>query len=219
MYVQAGLYHGGKLLQQLGEPVCEAFTTEQQRTHNPRWHQWLTFELETSKFPSGTRLCLTVWNRQKFRGDEEVNPLGWVNLPIFDDVQRMRTGIQRLKLWPKDKANPIGTCVDNISSKELTISCKTKEGITFLLKTLGEETKKLTSLSDMTIGPNRLRHIAHLKETKESLQLGIEELKAGKIEIAADFTRAASMSLGRIIGAVDIEDVLDDLFLGFCIGK
>ena len=71
----------------------------------------------------------------------------------------------------------------------------------------------------MTIGPNRLRHIAHLKETKESLQLGIEELKAGKIEIAADFTRAASMSLGRIIGAVDIEDVLDDLFLGFCIGK
>ena len=108
---------------------------------------------------------------------------------------------------------------DNISSKELILSCKTKEGIAFLLKTLGEETKKLTSLSDMTIGPNRLRHIAHLKETKESLQLGIEELKAGKIEIAADFTRAASMSLGRIIGAVDIEDVLDDLFLGFCIGK
>jgi len=108
---------------------------------------------------------------------------------------------------------------DNISSKELTLSCKTKEGITFLLKALGEETKKLTSLSDMAIGPNRLRHIAHLKETKESLQLSIEELKAGKIEIAADFTRAASMSLGRIIGAVDIEDVLDDLFLGFCIGK
>jgi len=27
------------------------------------------------------------------------------------------------------------------------------------------------------------------------------------------------MSLGRIIGIVDIEDVLDELFLGFCIGK
>ena len=41
----------------------------------------------------------------------------------------------------------------------------------------------------------------------------------GNIEIAADFTRGASMSLGRIIGIVDIEDVLDELFLGFCIGK
>ena len=108
---------------------------------------------------------------------------------------------------------------DNIYTDELSLSCKTKDGVDLLLKILGEETKKLVSVSDMSIGPNRLRHIAHLRETKESLQLATKELKMGNIEIAADFTRGASMSLGRIIGIVDIEDVLDELFLGFCIGK
>ena len=108
---------------------------------------------------------------------------------------------------------------DNIYTDELSLSCKTKDGVDLLLKVLGEETKKLVSVSDMSIGPNRLRHIAHLRETKESLQLATKELKIGNIEIAADFTRGASMSLGRIIGIVDIEDVLDELFLGFCIGK
>jgi tRNA modification GTPase len=108
---------------------------------------------------------------------------------------------------------------DVIYKDELSLSCKTKNGVDLLLKVLGEETKKLVSVSDMSIGPNRLRHIAHLRETKESLQLAIKELKTGNIEIAADFTRGASMSLGRIIGIVDIEDVLDELFLGFCIGK
>jgi len=108
---------------------------------------------------------------------------------------------------------------DDIFVDELSLSCKTKHGVDLLLKVLGKETKKLVSVSDMSIGPNRLRHIAHLRETKESLQLAIAELKLGKIEIAADFTRGASMSLGRIIGVVDIEDVLDELFLGFCIGK
>ena len=108
---------------------------------------------------------------------------------------------------------------DSVFPEELALSCKTEEGVAFLLKSLVEETKKLVSISDMSIGPNRLRHIAHLRETRESLQLAIEELKRGKIEIAADFTRGASMSLGRIIGVVDIEDVLDELFLGFCIGK
>ena len=102
---------------------------------------------------------------------------------------------------------------------EQTLSCKTKFGIDCLLKTLEGEAKKLVSLSDMSIGPNRLRHIAHLRETKESLELAKKELKKDKMEIAADYVRGSSVSLGRIIGLVDIEDVLDELFSGFCIGK
>jgi tRNA modification GTPase len=31
--------------------------------------------------------------------------------------------------------------------------------------------------------------------------------------------RAASVSLGRVVGSIDVEDVLDRLFKGFCIGK
>jgi len=107
----------------------------------------------------------------------------------------------------------------SISLGGFAVSCKTKQGIESLLEALGKEAKKLTSFSDRAIGPNRIRHINHLRETKESLEMAIIELKVYKIEVAADFIRSASVSLGRIIGAVDIEDVLDELFLGFCIGK
>ena len=108
---------------------------------------------------------------------------------------------------------------ETLFPEELPLSCKTKYGIEGLLKVLGQEAKKLVFLSDMSIGPNRLRHIAHLRETKFSLESAKKELKKERIEIAADFARSASMSLGRIIGIVDIEDVLDELFSGFCIGK
>jgi len=38
-------------------------------------------------------------------------------------------------------------------------------------------------------------------------------------ELLAEELRSASYSLGRLIGEVGTEDVLDDLFAGFCIGK
>jgi tRNA modification GTPase len=39
------------------------------------------------------------------------------------------------------------------------------------------------------------------------------------VEIAADAARAAARRLDALIGAVDVEDVLDRLFASFCIGK
>ena len=106
-----------------------------------------------------------------------------------------------------------------LNKEGFNISCKTKQGIEGFIEGLGAEVKKLTSFSDMTVGPNRIRHINHLNETKDSLELALKEAKIGKIDISADFTRSASVSLGRIVGSVDIEEVLDEIFLGFCIGK
>ena len=99
------------------------------------------------------------------------------------------------------------------------VSCKTKQGIDAFLDNLSKEVKKLTASSDLSVGPNRIRHINHLRDTKDSLELAIEEAKKDKIDISADFIRAASVSLGRIVGVIDIEDVLDEIFSGFCIGK
>ena len=99
------------------------------------------------------------------------------------------------------------------------ISCKTKQGIDEFLKSLSREVKKMTSSSDLSVGPNRIRHINHLKSTKESLELAMQEAKKDNMDISADFIRSASISLGRIVGIIDIEDVLDEIFSGFCIGK
>jgi tRNA modification GTPase len=38
-------------------------------------------------------------------------------------------------------------------------------------------------------------------------------------ELAAEDLRAAAHSLGRLLGRVDVEDILDIIFRDFCIGK
>jgi tRNA modification GTPase len=128
-------------------------------------------------------------------------------------------------IYKKAKVIYVHNKIDLIKERNLIkkegfgVSCKTKEGLNTFLEGLSKEVKKLTHASDLAVGPNRTRHISHLKETKDSLELALIEAKADRIEVSADFIRASSASLGRIIGLVDIEDVLDELFLGFCIGK
>ncbi|MDX2265026.1 MAG: tRNA uridine-5-carboxymethylaminomethyl(34) synthesis GTPase MnmE [Hyphomicrobiales bacterium] len=55
------------------------------------------------------------------------------------------------------------------------------------------------------------------------LEAALAELRAAKTaplpELAADHVRKAADALGRLVGRVDVEDVLDRLFEGFCIGK
>ena len=38
-------------------------------------------------------------------------------------------------------------------------------------------------------------------------------------ELAAEELRAAAYSLGRLLGRVDVEDILDVIFREFCVGK
>ena len=38
-------------------------------------------------------------------------------------------------------------------------------------------------------------------------------------ELAAEELRTAAHSLGRLLGRVDVEDILDVIFREFCVGK
>jgi tRNA modification GTPase len=38
-------------------------------------------------------------------------------------------------------------------------------------------------------------------------------------ELAAEELRMAARSLGRLLGRVDVEDILDVIFREFCVGK
>ena len=66
------------------------------------------------------------------------------------------------------------------------------------------------------IGRARQRKL--LQETAASLRRSIEIVGSGE-ELAAEELRAAAYALGRLLGRVDVEDILDVIFREFCIGK
>jgi tRNA modification GTPase len=69
---------------------------------------------------------------------------------------------------------------------------------------------------DGPIGRERQRKL--LQQTAASLQRSIAVMGEGE-ELAAEDLRMAAYSLGRLLGRVDVEDILDVIFREFCIGK
>jgi tRNA modification GTPase len=66
------------------------------------------------------------------------------------------------------------------------------------------------------IGRERQRVL--LRQTAESLRRSIGVIGQGE-EFAAEDLRTAAHSLGRLLGRVDVEDILDVIFREFCVGK
>lgn len=64
----------------------------------------------------------------------------------------------------------------------------------------------------------RVRQRQLLEETASSLRRSIEAAGEGE-ELAAEELRIAAHCLGRLLGRVDVEDILDVIFREFCVGK
>jgi tRNA modification GTPase len=65
---------------------------------------------------------------------------------------------------------------------------------------------------------SRIRQRELLQQTAASLERSLAVIGEGE-ELAAEDLRAAAYSLGRLLGRVDVEDILDVIFREFCIGK
>src|SRR6516162_287016 len=64
----------------------------------------------------------------------------------------------------------------------------------------------------------RARQRGLLQQAAASLQRSIAAIGKGE-ELAAEDLRSAAYALGRLLGRVDVEDILDVIFREFCIGK
>ncbi|WP_439407550.1 tRNA uridine-5-carboxymethylaminomethyl(34) synthesis GTPase MnmE [Bradyrhizobium sp. DASA03076] len=64
----------------------------------------------------------------------------------------------------------------------------------------------------------RTRQRDLLSQASDSLRRSLELVEEGE-ELAAEELRAAAYALGRLLGRVDVEDVLGAIFQKFCIGK
>ncbi|HXI87422.1 MAG TPA: hypothetical protein VNH64_08185, partial [Parvularculaceae bacterium] len=64
----------------------------------------------------------------------------------------------------------------------------------------------------------RLRHVRAVEKAIAALERAKTRIP-GDPELAAEDARLAARALGEITGAVDVEDVLEEIFSSFCIGK
>jgi tRNA modification GTPase len=75
------------------------------------------------------------------------------------------------------------------------------------------------ALADLEPALTRARHRTALERARAGLAEAREQLGHGEAVLAAHHLREATAGLDELVGAVDIEDVLDQVFRSFCIGK
>ena len=120
------------------------------------------------------------------------------------------------------------------SDSSFGISCTTSEGVDKFLSSLTDEALSMVSNDDGSQNTallsvegtegaviTRARHRRHVESASEALarfeQLSGQGYMA--LDMAAEELRLAASELGRVTGAIDVEDILDKLFSDFCIGK
>jgi tRNA modification GTPase len=100
---------------------------------------------------------------------------------------------------------------------EFAISARSGDGLPELLAALvGFAQDYFGSSEGGLISRTRQRQL--LGETAVSLRRSINVAGEGE-ELAAEELRVAAHSLGRLLGRVDVEDLLDVIFREFCVGK
>jgi tRNA modification GTPase len=109
--------------------------------------------------------------------------------------------------------------VDDLSPNDLTpdsvaISAKSGLGVQELTQAIARFAAAFFDADHAVI--TRARHRTLLQQTVSHLE---DALQSGEQEIVAEHLRAAAQDLGRLVGRVDVEDVLGTIFSSFCIGK
>jgi tRNA modification GTPase len=152
---------------------------------------------------------LVLWLVDAERGDDMGLPSVGDNTPIW--VVRNKIDLDALgadaagpNTPAADPKQPVADPERHRDKARFAISASRGDGLPDLLAAL------------VLIGRERQRSL--LRQTGDSLRRSIEVVQRGE-ELAAEELRSAAHSLGRLLGRVDIEDVLDAIFRDFCIGK
>ncbi|QYJ01910.1 tRNA uridine-5-carboxymethylaminomethyl(34) synthesis GTPase MnmE [Thalassovita mediterranea] len=126
-----------------------------------------------------------------------------------------------------ESADPEDICVYNKADIEksehgaeiIVLSAETGGGFSALEEALGE---RITKLSSSRTAPliTRRRHrdalstaLFHVKQARADLERGFGA------EIVSEDVRLAAQKLGALVGRIDVEDILGEVFSSFCIGK
>jgi tRNA modification GTPase len=116
-----------------------------------------------------------------------------------------------------DSGEAAATNSDSSAGRAFRISARRGDGIAELVVALVGFAQDFFGASEGGL-ITRERQRKLLQETALSLRRSVAAIGQGE-ELAAEELRAAASSLGRLLGRVDVEDILDVIFREFCIGK
>jgi len=105
-------------------------------------------------------------------------------------------------------------CKREASTCDIALSVHTGEGMAALLDLIAARAAVELGGGDAII--TRERHRIALDAAYQAIGRGMEQLET---ELLAEDIRLGARAIGRISGRIDVEDVLDQLFSAFCIGK
>lgn len=100
----------------------------------------------------------------------------------------------------------------------LSVSGKTGAGLDELIAQVTAILSNRAANAGLMI---RARHQAAIERAIGALESARKEVEAGfgRVELAAEELRRAVRALDSLVGRVDVEDLLDEIFASFCIGK
>lgn len=137
----------------------------------------------------------------------------------YIDLQSLAPSVSSDKkvFWVRNKADLKNDITTTDSSEIISISAQTQEGIASLTSTLVGQVRKQAATD--TVVTNS-RHYEHLLKTKEALQDVLDGLSSGVTgDFLAQDIRLSLHHLGEITGTIVTDDLLDNIFSKFCIGK
>ena len=140
-------------------------------------------------------------------------------------IARAEQADLRVILLDRSGATPVIAPVEGdiivVAKADLTggdLSALTGEGLDDLVETLAATLEKQASGAGVAI---RERHRISMRRAIEALDTAQDQLETAPelAELIAEELRNAIRALDSLVGHVDIEHILDDIFSSFCIGK
>jgi tRNA modification GTPase len=135
---------------------------------------------------------------------------------LSDDGKALWLINNKCDLLSQSEVETLRVCTE--ACPHFAISAKTGAGVEYLLDRLGEFAGSFFRPSEPAL-VTRERQRQMLEDAQAALRRAVGEGAEGREEVIAEELRAASHALGKLVGRVDVEDVLDAIFRDFCIGK
>ena len=124
------------------------------------------------------------------------------------------------KINSKAKKILVHTKCDLLSYKKkgvIEVSTKREETINKLIDVIVDHLESMSPKNNLIL--TRERHVQAIRNALNSLKKTLKINLNFYPELASEELRVAAKEIGSITNIIDVEDVLDDIFSNFCIGK